>query len=155
MFNFVSCISSPGVFMDRRRSTNLDEMYALYTEGHSLESVGKVFKRTRQSVYGLFKYNNKPMRGKPKPLPVVEFNGNKYTMRNTGYYGRTNAERSLLHRDMWEFHNGPIPDGWDIHHVNEDPTDNRIENFECLPKAEHTRKYSPHNNQFTTGRKRR
>ena len=28
-----------------------------------------------------------------------------------------------------------------------------IENLECLPKSEHTRKYSPHNNQYTKGRK--
>jgi len=135
------------------RSTNLDEMYALYLEGHSLQVVGKVFGCTRQSVYGLFKYNGKPMRGVPSPLPVVEFNGNKYTMRNTGYFGRTDAKRSLLHRDVWEFHNGPIPDGSDIHHINENRTDNSIENLECLPKSEHTRKYLPHNNQYTKGRK--
>jgi len=94
------------------------------------------------------------MRSAAKPLEFVEFNGGKYTIRNTGYLGRTNEERSLLHRDVWEFYRGPIPSGYDIHHMNEDKRDNRIENLECLPKAEHTRLYSPHNNQYTKGRKK-
>ena len=136
------------------KSKQIDGMYALYLEGNSLDQVGKVFSRTRQAVHGLFKYNGLATRPKKTPLRFVEFNGNKYTIRNTGYYGRTNAKRSLLHRDMWQFYNGPIPYGWDIHHKNEDKQDNRIENFECLPKAEHTRLYSPHNNQYTKGRKR-
>jgi hypothetical protein len=59
-----------------------------------------------------------------------------------------------MHRYVWQKEKGPIPDGWDIHHINEVKGDNRIENLECLPKAEHTRKYSPHNNQYTKGRKR-
>jgi hypothetical protein len=59
-----------------------------------------------------------------------------------------------MHRYVWENEKGKIPPGWDIHHINENKADNRIENLECLPKSEHTRKYSPHNNQYTRGRKR-
>ena len=136
------------------RSKKMTEMYSLYCEGNSLAVVAKVFGCTRQSVHGLFKYNNLAMRSVAKPLEFVEFNGGKYTIRNTGYLGRTNEERSLLHRDVWEFYRGPIPSGYDIHHMNEDKRDNRIENLECLPKAEHTRLYSPHNNQYTKGRKK-
>ena len=87
-------------------------------------------------------------------MPFVEFNGNKYTLRNNGYWGRTNKERNMLHRDVWEFHNGPIPSGHDIHHLDENRANNFIGNLECLPKAEHTSKYSPHNNQYTKGRKK-
>lgn len=53
-----------------------------------------------------------------------------------------------------EFHNGKIPKGWDIHHIDEKKENNSPENLECLPKYEHTRLYSPHNNQYTKGRKR-
>lgn len=40
-------------------------------------------------------------------------------------------------------------DGWDIHHIDGDSGNNNIDNLECLPKAEHTRRYSPHHNQYT------
>lgn len=130
------------------------QMYALYQDGYSLSQVAGMFGVTRQSVFGLFKTRRWPMRPKPMPLPPVEFNGAKYTVRNTGYYGRTDDRRTLLHRDVWELHNGPIPRGWDIHHKDGDRANNDITNLELLPKAEHTRLYSPHNNQYTRGRKR-
>lgn len=42
-----------------------------------------------------------------------------------------------LHQEVWKHHRGPIPDGWHVHHKNGDFLDNRIENLECLPPAEH------------------
>lgn len=45
----------------------------------------------------------------------------------------------LLHRHVWEDHFGTIPKGHQIHHKNEDPRDNRIENLECLSLAKHTK----------------
>jgi len=131
-----------------------DEMYAMYQDGYSLADVAKAYGKTRQAVYGLFQYRGWKCRPKRKPLPFVIFNGEKYTRRNTGYFGKTRGDRALLHRDVWCFHNGQIPDGYDIHHIDEDRENNIIDNLECLPKAEHTRKYSPHNNQYTKGQKR-
>lgn len=40
-------------------------------------------------------------------------------------------------RWMWEQINGPVPDGYEIHHVNEDTQDDRISNFECIESIEH------------------
>ena len=60
----------------------------------------------------------------------------------------------MEHRYIWEKEIGKIPEGWDIHHKNEDKSDNRIENLECLSKSDHTKLYSPHNNQYTKGRKK-
>lgn len=114
------------------------EMYALYQCGMSLAAVAERFGNTRQAVYGLFKWRGWPLRAKV-PLPHIEFNGAKYTMRNTGYYAKTDGKRTLLHRDMWEFYNGPIPHGFDVHHIDEDRLHNEIGNFECLPKSDHTR----------------
>lgn len=135
------------------KNEKLHEMHAMYQQGFSLSQVGEFYGCTRQSVFGLFQYNGLPTR-KKKELPFIVFNGSKYTMRNHGYMAKTDGDRTLLHRDIWEFHNGPIPKGWDIHHKDEDKTHNEIGNFECLTKAEHTRLYSPHNNQYTKGRKR-
>ena len=144
-----------GLIMDKRRNPQAEQMYEDYKSGMSLEEVGKAYGITRQSVYGLFKYRGWETRPKRRPLPFMMFGGERYTIYKEGYYRKTRGNRSLMHRDVWEAHKGPIPDGWDIHHLNEDKEDNRIENLECLPKAEHTRRYSPHNNQHTKGRKRR
>jgi len=42
-------------------------------------------------------------------------------------------------RLMWADANGPIPKGMLIHHINEDPFDDRLENFEMVTRAEHAR----------------
>lgn len=140
--------------MAGKQSTTAEEKYELYQQGHSLAQVAEVYGCTRNSIFGLFKYRGWAMRPKAKPKAYVEFNGSKYTVRNHGYLAKTNGDRTLMHRDVWEFHNGPIPQGWDIHHKDENKQNNELSNLECLPKAEHTRLYSPHNNQYTKGRKK-
>lgn len=40
-------------------------------------------------------------------------------------------------RVMWAEAHGPIPDGLMVHHKNEDPFDDRLENFELLTRSEH------------------
>lgn len=140
--------------MAGKKNTFAEEMYELYKSGYSLEQVAIAYERSRQSVYELFKNRGLVIRSKKNPLPYMMFNGEKYTIRNNGYYGKTRGNRSMMHRDVWEFHNGKIPDGFDVHHIDENKSNNAIENLECLSKAEHTRLYSPHNNQYTKGRKR-
>jgi hypothetical protein len=43
----------------------------------------------------------------------------------------------MEHRLVWEAVNGPIPDGWDIHHIDGDTYNNDIDNLECLTHAAH------------------
>jgi ribonucleotide reductase alpha subunit len=45
-------------------------------------------------------------------------------------------------RWMWEQLYGSIPDDMDVHHRNEDPTDDRLSNFELKPFREHQREHS-------------
>lgn len=137
-----------------RKDEKAVEMYDLYKTGHSLAEVAMAYDVSRQSVFGLFKSRNFEIRPVAKPKAFVEFNGFKYTIRNHGYFAKTSGNRTLLHRDVWEFYNGEIPNKFDIHHKDEDTKNNKLENLECLPKAERTRLYSPHNNQYTKGRKR-
>jgi hypothetical protein len=137
----------------QKKNPKYDKAYELYLSGLSLEQVANEIQVTRQCVYKAFKKRGFTLRG-PNFQPSQEYDGKKFTLRNHGYYALTTDERCLMHRYVWQKEKGPIPDGWDIHHINEVKGDNRIENLECLPKSEHTRRYSPHNNQYTKGRKR-
>ena len=139
--------------MGQKKNPKYDKAYELYLSGLSLEQVANEIQVTRQCVYKAFKKRGFTLRG-PNFQPSQEYDGKKFTLRNHGYYALTTDERCLMHRYVWQKEKGPIPDGWDIHHINEVKGDNRIENLECLPKSEHTRRYSPHNNQYTKGRKR-
>jgi hypothetical protein len=123
----------------KRDDVKADAMYALYQDGHSLAQVAAAFGVTRQGVYKMFALRGWECRQRPEPLPFVVFGGNKYTLRNTGYYGRTDGDRTLLHRDMWEAKVGAIPAGYDVHHCDGDRTNNVMSNLALMPKPEHTR----------------
>ena len=56
---------------------------------------------------------------------------------------KINGRTVSLHRYVWEQANGPIPDGYIIHHKNGDRYDNRLENLEMVTHQEH----SEHHNQ--------
>lgn len=85
-------------------------------------------------------------KGKPRlsarKRPVETFNGIVYYLSNQGYFESTAEHGSKgLHRAIWEAHNGPIPEGFHIHHRNEIKTDNRIENLECILGRVHSFKH--------------
>lgn len=137
--------------MKKRQNEKFQKAYELYLSGLSLAQVGSQMKCTRQSVYKAFRLRGYPLRG-PNFQPVIIYDGQKFTLRPSGYYALSTNERKLMHRYVWEKERGKIPAGWDIHHKDSDKTNNMIENLECLSKSEHTRLYSPHNNQYTKGR---
>jgi len=44
----------------------------------------------------------------------------------------------MEHRMVWEAVNGPIPDGYDVHHIDGDTYNNDVENLECLSHSDHS-----------------
>jgi len=64
--------------------------------------------------------------------------------KKTGYYlaSKTfNGVRKRLHVFIWEYFNGAIPKGYQIHHKDHNKYNNEISNLELLPKEEHTRRH--------------
>jgi len=44
------------------------------------------------------------------------------------------------HRALWWYHHGELPpSGWHIHHINGDPSDNRMENLQCIHASQHVK----------------
>lgn len=62
-------------------------------------------------------------------------------------YNPKTRKQPYEHRIVWEAFIGRIPDGHVIHHINEDPQDNRVTNLLCMPSGLHTRLH--HNNYKT------
>lgn len=46
-----------------------------------------------------------------------------------------------LHREVWKHHNGEIPDGHLIHHIDGDTSNNDPGNLECISPEEHARRH--------------
>jgi hypothetical protein len=44
---------------------------------------------------------------------------------------------ALEHRLVWEKVNGPIPEGMVLHHIDENPLNNTIENLQLVTRSEH------------------
>lgn len=57
-------------------------------------------------------------------------------------YCNVTKKKRYDHCIVWERHNGPIPEGMQIHHKNHDRSDNRIENLAMATPMEHKRLHS-------------
>lgn len=81
---------------------------------------------------------------------VVTFNGLRYRRYPDSpnrsdrlyYTTRTRGRTIRLHVAIWEHENGPVPDGYHVHHRDGDTLNNDIGNLECLPGSEHHRHHA-------------
>lgn len=73
--------------------------------------------------------------------PAQYFLGARYVPNDRGYYIKCGnfgtQKRTRLHRDMWEHFNGPVPEGYVVHHKDHNRAHNALDNFELITKAEH------------------
>ncbi|EBN6978918.1 HNH endonuclease [Salmonella enterica] len=75
--------------------------------------------------------------------PVGWINGNGYLQTSVS------GENVLVHRIIWEMHNGKIPNGMEIDHINHDRTDNRIENLRIVNHKDNHKNVSMQSNNKT------
>ena len=61
----------------------------------------------------------------------------KWYKTNKGYW--YNGKHGMLHRYIYTKHNGSIPEGYLVHHDNENKTDNSPKNLIAMTIGEHTR----------------
>ena len=52
-----------------------------------------------------------------------------------------NGKNAHVHRLEWEKHHGKIPDGYIIHHKDEDKTNWNIDNLEMISRSDHIMKH--------------
>lgn len=127
-----------------------EEMRAMYMTGMSLAAVGEMFSVAESTVRYRFRRRGWRVRvsnqEKSRAKESVKFNGRRYTPDKDGYW-RCHTKRfgkiihRTLHRDVWEEHNGPIPEGCNIHHVDGDKANNHISNLRCIEAGQHSRNH--------------
>lgn len=90
-------------------------------------------KRVRQ----LFEYLPS---GQLKRKSLNKITGTKPT--TAGYaYTKLDGFTAPVHRLVYIYHKGRIPDGYHIDHINHDRFDNRIENLQAIPAKENLAKH--------------
>lgn len=83
------------------------------------------------------------------------FNGIRFTRDDkTGYYLNSTL-RKRLHRYVWEFYNGPIEEGYEIHHIDGDKSNNDLSNLVMLPKKEHAKLHGNSQSEVLLEKKRK
>lgn len=60
-------------------------------------------------------------------------------LRFTGAYN-LNGKHFLVHRAVWEAFNSPIPEGYDIDHIDDNPKNNSLENLQAITHSENIKK---------------
>ena len=67
------------------------------------------------------------------------FNGVKFTRDDrTGYYLNSTI-RKRMHQYVWEFFYGEIPEGYCVHHIDHDKSNNEIDNLVLMKIKDHSR----------------
>lgn len=71
----------------------------------------------------------------------IHFDRKFYQDKKTGYWMSTDCgkdnTRVRAHQWVWMKNNFNVPKGYHIHHINEDKSDNRIENLELIKASRH------------------
>lgn len=71
------------------------------------------------------------------------FNGKNYWLdKSSGYYRNAQIKPHSLHRQVWIYHNGDIPQGYVIDHIDRDKNNNQIGNLRLATQSENNKNVS-------------
>lgn len=140
-----------------RRGLPPDIVNAIYTDYLRLKSCAKtaaLWGRTRQSIWELIKLRKETLKRRFHDEPVI-YRGKKFTPSKNGYLRitqRGGRKETQLNRIVWEDVYGPIPAGHQVMFKDGDMRNFSIDNLECLPIAEVSRRTATGENQHTGAR---
>ena len=87
-------------------------------------------------------------------MKTIEYDGLTFVRDDkTGYYLNSKIHKRL-HRYVWEKYNGEIPDGYDIHHIDRNKSNNDITNLQLIKKDEHMKLHGKMQTEEDKQRKR-
>lgn len=70
------------------------------------------------------------------------FNNIKFFETKQGYHlGRVDKKPIRMHIYVWEYYNGCVPKGYDIHHIDKNKSNNNISNLELISRHAHHSKH--------------
>ena len=102
----------------------------------------------KKQLHDVFEYKDGNLIWKIKPCKNKNIGDVAGCIRGDGYITiRINRKRYLAHRLVWMFHNGDIPIGLDIDHIDRNPSNNRIENLRLATRSQNmTNRHKQTNN---------
>ena len=89
------------------------------------------------------RWRTAPRRGVSAGYPVGNITSNG--SRVLGYKG----VKYMVHRLVWEFHNGAIPEGMEIDHIDNNRVNNSIENVRLATRSQNGMNHPIHKNNST------
>jgi hypothetical protein len=82
------------------------------------------------------------------------WNGTKYFVEGNYLRASRGKGHKLMHVAIWEFVNGPVPDGYQLHHIDGDSSHNWLQNLQLVTPKEHCALHEPRGCFFDTPEKR-
>ncbi len=138
------------------KDVDSEKIIDMYNGGMSLREVSEIVGLTDQGVYERLKKSGVKTRTISESLKLAHKLGKTKNVsgknnwnwkggRHKNKYGYItinigNNRKRPEHRMVWEKHNGEIPEGWVVHHLNGIRDDNRIENLCAMPRKYHSPK---------------
>jgi len=71
------------------------------------------------------------------------FNGIRFTIGpGRKYFSNSAIRPKSMHQYVWSYYNGPVPKGYDVHHIDGNRYNNDITNLQLLKREEHRKIHS-------------